>query len=121
MRTVMSRGVRRTQPRHGAHRARVAGVREGTLEGGPGTFVFNAPFSNSDGETILVEVPIEGAYIRGDFAHVSYGYADEKGIGVKNLIHASADKKDAEVEVPLWFEDKEIHSYKTVHDAHILE
>ena len=59
--------------------------------------------------------------IRGDFAHVSYGYADEKGIGVKNLIHASADKKDAEIEVPLWFEDKEIHSYKTVHDAHILE
>jgi hypothetical protein len=48
-----------------------AQVRDGTLEGGPGTFVFNAPFNNSDGEPILVEVPIEGAYIRGDFAHNS--------------------------------------------------
>lgn len=59
--------------------------------------------------------------IRGDYAHVSYGYADEKGIGVKNLIHASADKKDADREIALWFTDAELHSYKSVHDAHILE
>jgi nucleoside-diphosphate kinase len=59
--------------------------------------------------------------IRGDFAHVSYGYADEKGIGVKNLIHASADKNDAQKEVPLWFKEDELHSYSTVHDAHILK
>lgn len=58
--------------------------------------------------------------IRGDFAHVSYGYADMKGIGVKNLIHASATKEDADKEVPLWFEKTEIHSYSTVHDLHIL-
>ena len=30
--------------------------------------------------------------IRGDFAHVSYRYADEKGIGIFNLIHASASQ-----------------------------
>ena len=59
--------------------------------------------------------------IRGDFAHVSYGYADEKGIGIKNLIHASADKNDATREVPLWFEEKELHSYSSVHDAHIVK
>lgn len=58
--------------------------------------------------------------IRGDFAHVSYGYADEKGIGVKNLIHASATKPEADVEVALWFEEKELHSYKTVHEKHVL-
>jgi nucleoside-diphosphate kinase len=59
--------------------------------------------------------------IRGDFAHVSYGYADEKGIGVKNLIHASGNVEEAKAEVALWFKEEELHSYKTVHDAHILE
>src|SRR3989344_4899945 len=28
--------------------------------------------------------------IRADYAHVSYRYSDEKGIGIYNLIHASA-------------------------------
>lgn len=59
--------------------------------------------------------------IRGDYAHTSYGYADEKGIGVKNLIHASANKEDADKEIGMWFSPEELHSYKTVHDAHILE
>ncbi len=59
--------------------------------------------------------------IRGDYAHVSYGHADEKGIGIKNLIHASANESDAKKEIALWFEDQEIHSYKTVHDMHISE
>ena len=58
--------------------------------------------------------------IRGDFAHVSYGYADEKGIGVKNLIHASGNVEEAKAEVALWFKDEELHTYKTVHDVHIL-
>lgn len=58
--------------------------------------------------------------IRGDYAHVSYGYADAKKIGMKNLIHASANADDAAKEVPLWFTTKELHSYKSVHDAHIL-
>lgn len=59
--------------------------------------------------------------IRGDYAHVSYSHADEKGIGVKNLIHASANKEDAKREVALWFTPSEMHSYKSVHDVHILE
>ena len=58
--------------------------------------------------------------IRGDYAHVSYGYADAKGIGIKNLIHASANADDAKKEVPLWFADKELHSYSAVHDKHVL-
>jgi nucleoside-diphosphate kinase len=58
--------------------------------------------------------------IRGDYAHVSYGYADAKNIGIKNLIHASANADDAKKEVPLWFAPNELHSYKTVHDVHIL-
>jgi nucleoside-diphosphate kinase len=54
--------------------------------------------------------------IRGDFAHVSYAHADANNLPVKNLIHASGDEKDAAHEVPLWFTDKELHSYKTVQD-----
>ncbi len=59
--------------------------------------------------------------IRGDFAHVSYAHADERKIGIKNLIHASANKDDAKKEIALWFKADELHSYKTVHDMHVLE
>jgi len=59
--------------------------------------------------------------IRGDFAHISYAYADAKNIVVKNLIHASSSKEDAENEIKVWFEPNELHSYRTVHDIHILE
>jgi len=54
--------------------------------------------------------------IRGDFSHISRDYANANEINVRNLIHASADEKDAEIEIPLWFGEKEMHSYKTVHD-----
>jgi len=56
--------------------------------------------------------------IRGDFSHVSYKHADSKKAPVKNIIHASSDKKDANNEIKLWFSSKEIHTYKTVHDVH---
>ncbi len=58
--------------------------------------------------------------IRGDFAHVSYSYADEKGKAIKNLIHASGNKEDAEYEINLWFKPEEIHTYKTVHEHHVF-
>jgi nucleoside-diphosphate kinase len=57
--------------------------------------------------------------IRGDFAHISYGYADKNGLGIKNLIHASDSSESAQREISLWFEEKEIHTYKNVHDVHI--
>lgn len=59
--------------------------------------------------------------IRGDFAHVSFKYADEKGLGIKNLIHASGSVDEAKVEVSLWFKEEELNTYRSVHDAHILE
>ncbi len=58
--------------------------------------------------------------IRGDFAHVSYGYADAKGIGVRNVVHASSSAEDAENEIALWFAQTEVYSYESVHDKHIL-
>lgn len=59
--------------------------------------------------------------IRGDFSHMSYAYADSKDIGLKNIIHASDSVDSAKVEVALWFSPGELHSYKSVHDVHVLE
>ncbi len=56
--------------------------------------------------------------IRGDFSHHSYGYADKKGIAIKNLIHASGSKEEAKVEVALWFEKNDLIHYTTVHEKH---
>jgi nucleoside-diphosphate kinase len=46
--------------------------------------------------------------IRGDYAHVSYKYADEKKIGVFNLIHASGSPEEAIVEIGVWFKPEEL-------------
>jgi len=59
--------------------------------------------------------------IRGDYAHVSYGHADKKKIAIKNLIHASANKEDAEKEVLLWFAVDELYQYKNLHETHTME
>ena len=56
--------------------------------------------------------------IRADYSHHSYGYADSKGIAIKNLIHASGDLNDAKKEVALWFKKDELHSYSPVHEKH---
>ncbi len=58
--------------------------------------------------------------IRGDFSHVSYSYADKKGVSVKNVVHASADEKDAQNEIALWFSVDEVHDYKRAGDEHLL-
>lgn len=52
----------------------------------------------------------EPGTIRGDFAHISYRYADEKGIGIFNLIHASDSSESAEIAV--WFKPEELVSHK---------
>ncbi len=56
--------------------------------------------------------------IRGDFAHHSATYANQKGKSVANLIHASGNLEEAKQEISLWFRDEELHSYKTVHEEH---
>ncbi len=57
--------------------------------------------------------------IRGDFSHLSMDYADEQGIGGKNLIHASGTSEEAKQELDLWFSKSESHSYKTIFEEHI--
>lgn len=59
--------------------------------------------------------------IRGDFSHISIKYADEQGIGVKNIIHASDSVANAKKEIDMWFDEKELHTYPSVHDVHTLK
>ncbi len=59
--------------------------------------------------------------IRGDFAHVSKDFANANNIMVKNLIHASEDKPNADKEIALWFSGKEIHNHKTIQDLILHE
>lgn len=54
--------------------------------------------------------------IRGDYAHVSYGAANESGRSVSNIIHASADAAEAEQEIAHWFSESELHDYQAVHE-----
>lgn len=52
--------------------------------------------------------------IRGDFSHMSYGYGDEAGKGIPNLIHASGDLDDAKKEIPHWFREDELYDYSVL-------
>ena len=52
--------------------------------------------------------------IRGDYAHVSFGYADAHNEGVANLIHASGNIDEAAQEVSYWFKPEEIQLYHTL-------
>jgi len=58
--------------------------------------------------------------IRGDFSHVSFSYADKKGIPVKNIIHASGNEEDAKNEIEIWFSKSELCDYKRTDDEHLL-
>jgi len=54
--------------------------------------------------------------IRGDYAHMSYGYGDAQDKGIPNLIHASGDADDAKKEIPHWFSDEEIFDYSVLNE-----
>jgi nucleoside-diphosphate kinase len=54
--------------------------------------------------------------IRGDFSHMSFGYADGEGKGIPNLIHASGDPEEAEQEISHWFSDEELYDYSTLNE-----
>ena len=57
--------------------------------------------------------------IRGDFSLDSYALSDNKKRSVRNLVHASGTKSEAEREIALWFTPAELYSYKGMHDHHI--
>lgn len=61
--------------------------------------------------------------IRGDLTIDDFEQADTEGRAVRNLMHASSEPAEAEREIALWFDKKDIHDYQTVmdkvlHDPH---
>ena len=54
--------------------------------------------------------------IRGDYSHMSYGYADNQKKGIPNLIHASGDPEEAEQEIAHWFAAPELYDYEALHE-----
>lgn len=55
--------------------------------------------------------------IRGDLTLDSYQLADADGRSVRNLIHASGEVEEAEKEIPIWFSQEEISSYRHIQEA----
>ncbi len=59
--------------------------------------------------------------IRGDFVVDSYQMADGDDRAIRNLIHASGTVAEAEKEIPHWFSEKEVISYKIPHEATLYD
>lgn len=57
--------------------------------------------------------------IRGDYAHMSRAYANERQIAVANLVHASGNVEEAQREIEVWFAKDEIHDYPTAAQPYI--
>ena len=53
--------------------------------------------------------------IRGDYAHMSFAYADTADIGVPNLVHASGNLEEANAEIPHWFKPEELFDHQPLH------
>ncbi|PIZ51909.1 nucleoside-diphosphate kinase [Candidatus Woesearchaeota archaeon CG_4_10_14_0_2_um_filter_33_13] len=53
--------------------------------------------------------------IRGDFSVESYAMADNLKRPLRNLVHASGNKEEAENEIALWFKPEEIFSWDIQH------
>src|SRR5271165_6939104 len=57
--------------------------------------------------------------IRGDFAHMSRAYANDRAIAVANLVHASGNVEEASHEIDVWFAKDEIHDYPSAAERFI--
>ncbi len=58
--------------------------------------------------------------IRGDFSHVSFKHADQKNIGINNLIHASGNVEEAGQEIKVWFADHELLDHRPGYTKHTI-
>jgi len=69
------------------------------------------------GNTLPIKA--EPGTIRGDYSFDSPALANSEKRAIRNLVHASGDKKEADFEVNLWFTDEELHSYDAAHQNHM--
>lgn len=55
--------------------------------------------------------------IRGDYVIDSYQMTDADGRSIRNLIHATGTKEEADREIKHWFSENEITNYRLVQEA----
>ena len=53
--------------------------------------------------------------IRGDYAHMSYSYANSSDIWIPNLVHASGNLEEAQEEIKHRFSVQELFAYDPLH------
>jgi nucleoside-diphosphate kinase len=53
----------------------------------------------------------EPGTIRGDLGKMTLAEANEKNVGLENVIHASGNPEEAEQEVTHWFSEEELFDY----------
>lgn len=53
--------------------------------------------------------------ITGDYSFDSSGYANMGKRPIRNLVHASGNVEEAELEIGLWFKPSELFEYDTIH------
>jgi nucleoside-diphosphate kinase len=58
--------------------------------------------------------------IRGDYSFDSPAAANAGQRPIRNLIHASGNKEEAEFEINLWFKADELFDYETIHQKHMM-
>lgn len=54
--------------------------------------------------------------IRGDYGLDSSYSANVRNRSIYNLVHASGNKEEAELEINLWFKENELLAYKRIHE-----
>lgn len=59
--------------------------------------------------------------IRGDYTIDSYSAADIDSRAVRNIIHSSGSTKEANAEIPIWFNKKEILSFRLISEEIIYD
>lgn len=127
-------GMKMVQPDYNHYYEHYEGI--GTLKSRKGDEIFESQLASMQEGPVIVMV-LEGVdavltvrkmvgdtepksalpgTIRGDYAHVSYNQVAKSGKGVGNIVHASADLKEAQKEIKHWFSDNELYNYRAVHE-----
>lgn len=57
--------------------------------------------------------------IRGDYSFDSSAYANSGNRSIRNLVHASGNREEAEFEIDLWFEKNELFELDSIHFKHM--
>ncbi|MBP9738486.1 nucleoside-diphosphate kinase [Candidatus Saccharibacteria bacterium] len=58
--------------------------------------------------------------ITGDHSFDSSAFANAQGRPIKNLVHASGNKEEADFEVALWFSPEELFEYETINQKNMI-